>query len=365
MGTEMSLFDQPQQLPAYLGAFSSALGQDLALGGFSGNRIGLKGSRFRLIVNGQEESILETFHLDVIIVGAAPGVARIFFGGNYNADEKAHPLCYSADGVTPGADVLNPQSLRCATCPQNEKGSKITQEGVKTKACNYFKRMMVTLVDDPEHRLFKLDGKAMTIFGEGQAAQNKFTLNEYAKKFSTRGLDPAHFVTRLSFDPNSSVPKLFFSPLRVITEDEAPWVMDLVHSDDVKVGVMITAITDATDAEAEAPAAAQPAPATSTPAPAPAQAQQAPQTAPAARPAPTLQPRTVTTGKPAAPAPAAPAANGATIVKSAPLAAAKPAAPAPQPVAQAAPAPVQEITSADVEQDLADFLRDLETTEGG
>lgn len=359
MGTEISLFDQPTQLPAYLSAFSSDLGQSLALGGFSGNRIGLKGSRFRLIVNGQEESILETFHLDVIIVGAAPGVARMYFGGNYDPDEKAHPLCYSADGVTPGADVINPQSLKCATCPQNEKGSKITDQGVKTKACNYFKRMMVTLVDDPEHRLFKLDGKAMTIFGEGMPAQNKFTLNEYSKKFSTRGLDPAHFVTRLSFDPNSSVPKLYFSPLRVIREDEAPWVMDLVHSDDVKLGVMITAITDASDAESEAPAAAQPQPSTSTPAPAPATAQAAPQTAPAARPAPTLTPRIVQTGKPATPAPAASAGNGATIVKSAPLAAVKTTAPVTQEVRQ-----VQELTSADVEADLADFLKDLESTEG-
>jgi hypothetical protein len=352
MNNAMSLFDQPNpQLPAYLGAFNSALGTDLALGGFSGNRIGLKGSRFRLIVNGQEEAILETFNLDVIIVGAAPGVARIFFEGNYDPDgaTKAHPVCYSSDGVTPGADVTNPQSLRCATCPQNEKGSKISDNGVKTKACNYFKRMMVTLVDDPEHRLFKLDGKAMTIFGEGVPAQNKFTLNEYAKKFSTRGLDPAHFVTRLSFDPDSSVPKLYFSPLRVITEDEAPWVMDLVNSEDVKAGVMITAITDASDAEQEAPGATVPA----SSAPAPTKAPQAAPAAPTAAPRPGLAPKIVTTGKPAV----APAAAAPQIVKTAPLAAVKTTPPAAQAVPQQA---VAEVTNADVEADLADFLRDLE-----
>jgi hypothetical protein len=243
--------------------------------------------------------------------------------------------------------------MRCATCPQNEKGSKISDGGVKTKACNYFKRMMVTLVDDPEHRLFKLDGKAMTIFGEGVPAQNKFTLNEYAKKFSTRGLDPAHFVTRLSFDPASSVPKLYFSPLRVITEDEAPWVMDLVNSEDVKAGVMITAITDASDAEQEAPGATVPANST----PAPAVAPKAAPAAPTAAPRPTLQPKVVSGGKPAAPAPATPAGNGATIVKTAPLAAVKAPVPAPTPVQAQA---VAEVTNADVEADLADFLRDLE-----
>lgn len=361
MANEMSLFDQPMQLPAYLQAFNSNLGTDLGLGGFSGNRIGLKGSRFRLIVNGQEEAILEQFHLDVVIVGAAPGVSRIYFGGNYDPDEKAHPLCYSADNVTPGADVLVPQSPRCATCPQNEKGSKITQEGVKTKACNYFKRMMVSLVDDPEHRLFRLDAKSMSIFGEGEGAHNKFTLNEYSKKFSTRGLDPAHYVTRLSFDPNSNVPKLYFSPLRTITEEELPWVMDLVHSDDVKIGVTITAITDATDAESEAPAAAAPAPSTATAPAAPKTAGNGSQTAPAARPAPTLTPKVIQTGKPAAAPPAAAPAATPTIVKTAPLAAVKQTAPEPQRVV---PANVQEITSADVEADLADFLKDLESAEG-
>lgn len=353
MGTEISLFDQPLQLPAYLQAFNSSLTTDLALGGFSGNRIGLKGSRFRLIVNGQEEAVLETFNLDVIIVGAAPQVARIYFGGNYDPDEKSHPLCYSANGEVPGADVINPQAARCAICPMNEKGSKISDQGVKTKACNYFKRMVVALVDDPEHRLFKLDAKSMSIFGEGEAAQNKFTLNEYAKKFSTRGLDPAHFVTRLSFDPNSSVPKLYFSPLRSISEDEASWVMNLVQSEDVKALCNITAITDASDAEAEAPAASQPAQQTQPPA----QPQQATQTAPAARPAPSLQPKVVSTGKPAAAAPAgAPA-----IVKKAPLVAVVKTAPVQQqmPVTQ-----VQEISDAEVDADLADFLSGLESTEG-
>jgi len=199
----------------------------------------------------------------------------------------------------------------------------------------------------------------MTIFGEGVPAQNKFTLNEYAKKFSTRGLDPAHFVTRLSFDPDSSVPKLYFSPLRVITEDEAPWVMDLVNSEDVKIGTMITAITDASDAEQEAPGATVPA----SSAPAPATALKTAPAAPTAPPRATLAPKIVTTGKPAAAPAAVPAGNGATIIKTAPLAAVKTPAPA---VQQAAPqqAAVAEVTNADVEADLADFLRDLETGEG-
>jgi hypothetical protein len=257
----ISLFDAPvNQLPAHLAGFTTGIGTDLVLGGIGRNKLGLKGNRFRLIVNGQEEAVLETNSLSVIIVGAAPGVGRLYYAGDYVEGEKTHPLCYSADGVVPGNDVLNPQSTKCANCPQNVKGSKITRDGAKTKACSYFKRLAVVLTEeqDPQHRIFQLDGKAMTIFGEGEPAQNKFTLNEYGKKLSTRGWDPAHLVTKLSFDTTSSVPKLYFSPERLLTEDEAPWVQDVCASDEVKLVTTITAITDASDAETEVPAAETP-----------------------------------------------------------------------------------------------------------
>jgi hypothetical protein len=252
MGTSISLFDTPtSNLPAHLN-YSTGVSTDLMLGGIGRNKIGFKGSRFRLIVNGQEESVLETLSMEVVIVGAAKGVGRIFFEGNYDPDTKVHPSCYSADGITPGADVTNPQSVKCANCPQNQKGSKVTADGTKTKACNYFKRLAVVWLGDPAHRIFQIDAKAMSIFGDGEPARNLFTLNEYAKKLNTRGWDVAHLVTKLSFDTDSSVPKVYFSPVRLLEEDEAAWVQELVNSDEVLQTVTITAITDASDSQAEA-----------------------------------------------------------------------------------------------------------------
>jgi hypothetical protein len=327
MSTAMSIFDQPVTgLPAHLAAFNSNLTTDMSVGGLGRNRLGLKGNRFRLIVSGQEEAVVESLALEVVIVGAAVGVGRIYFGAEaYDPDTKTHPLCYSADGVTPGSDVTNPQSIKCANCPQNEKGSKITEGGVKTKACSYFKRLAVALLNDPQHRIFQLDGKAMTIFGNGEPAQNKFTLSEYSQKFKTRGLDPAHFVTKLSFDTDSSVPKLYFSPVRAITAEEAVWVQEAVSSEETKQVCTITAITDASDAEAE-PAV----PAMTGPNP-PAKATPAPQKAAPAQVAP----------KPAAAAPKT------TIVRKA----VNPVQPA-----------VQE-TAAD--QDLEAWLKGLEDAESG
>jgi hypothetical protein len=340
MSTAISIFDQPVTgLPAHLAAFGSSLGTDLAVGGLGRNRLGLKGNRFRLIVNGQEEAVVESLSLEVVIVGASAGVGRIYFGEEaYDADVKSHPLCYSANGIEPGSDVVNPQAVKCNGCPKNEKGSKITAEGVKTKACSYFKRLAVVLLNDPEHRVFQLDGKALTIFGQGEPAQNKFTLSEYSAKFKTRGLDPAHFVTKLSFDTESSVPKLYFSPARMITEDEAVWVMDAVTSDDVKQVCTITAITDTSDADAENPGVPKmtgPNPnGTAAPA-APKAASPQPKAAPA--PAPKAAP---------APAPAA-AAPKTTIVRKA----VNPVQPA-----------VKEIATGN--SDLDAFLAQLEETQG-
>jgi hypothetical protein len=323
-------FDQPANLPVHLQGFNSGISKDLMLGGVGRNRIGLKGSRFRLIVSGQEEAVIEQSWLDVIIVGAAPGVSRLYYEGSYDEDEKTRPACYSADGVTPGADVTHPQSIKCASCPQNQKGSKITADGTKTKACTYLKRLAVVLVGDDQHRLFQLDGKAMTIFGEGEPHQNKFTLNEYAKKLNIRGYDVAHLVTKLSFDINSSVPKLYFSPVRTITPDEAIWVQELVGGEEVKLITTISAITDTSDTASEAPAAA--------PTPAP-----APQAAPA--PAPQATKPVTVAAKPAV-----------TIVKAVGVPAAK-ATPATG--AGAAPAPqaqVEEVT----DDSLDEFLKSLE-----
>lgn len=358
MNTQLSIFDAaPGQLavPSYLQAFGSNLGTDLSIGA-GRNRLGLKGNRFRLIVNGIEEGIVESTSLDVVIVGASPGVGRIFFDGVYNEDEKMHPACYSADGIAPGADVTNPQSVKCATCPQNEKGSKITQDGTKTRACNFFKRLAVAIVADDLKRVFQLDAKALTIFGQGESARNLFTLSEYSNKFKTRGLDPAHYVTRLTFDVNSSVPKLYFSPLRFVEENEAVKIQELVNSDDTKFICTITAITDASDAVSEEPAVPQAATPTAAPAPvAPAPAPKAPvqtivKTAPAGQPAAPMVTKIVTAGKPAAKPVAPPVAT---------------AAPTAQIIKKPAPTPVvREVSAVADDPNITAFLAQLEEAEG-
>lgn len=255
MSTQLATFDidTASKKPAYLTNFQSKVGKSFSVGGFSRNRIGLKGNRFRLIVNGQEEAIVEQNYLDVIIVGAAEKVSRIFFPGTYTAGVKTSPSCYSADGETPAADVKNPQATKCALCPQNEKGSRTTADGIKTKACSYFKRLAVVLAGDTK-RVFQLDCKGLSIFGSDDAAQNKLSLSSYAKKLETRGRDVGELVTRLSFDTESSVPKLYFTPVNYISQNDANAIADVMVSNEVKAILEINSqTTDSSDEVDAAP----------------------------------------------------------------------------------------------------------------
>lgn len=212
--------NQALQLPAHLqGTELNVSAGLLATVGMGGNRIGLKGNRFRQIINGKEEGVWDENYLDVIIIGAVPHISRVFYEGVYQQDVKTAPTCYSADGVAPPDDVKNKQSTKCDICPQNQKGSKIVN-GQKLKACAYFQRLVIMLAGDPEGVKYTLDVKAMGIFGESHANVNKFNIRDYTKLLANRGADVATLVTRLSFDTDESVPKLLFAPQRFINAEE-------------------------------------------------------------------------------------------------------------------------------------------------
>ena len=233
MAQEMSLFASNAQLPAHLQGVNLGITTQLKQGMFTGgNRIGLRNSRFRLIVAGVEEGIIEENYLDVIFLSAAPAVSRVYYKDAYKQGENAPPVCFSADGIVPHNDVKQKQSDKCATCPMNIKGSKVS-DGQKYKACGYFRRLVVMLAGDVEDkRVFKLDVKGQGIFGDSSAAAK--SLNDYIKALDTRGVDAGQVVTRIKFDLDASVPKLLFAPQRYIDSDELRVVQDLIVSDEVK-----------------------------------------------------------------------------------------------------------------------------------
>lgn len=179
-------------------------------------RISIKGGVFRLLAGGKEVTAIDERFLDVIIVKAAPKVSRIFYMATYDSDVAAAPDCSSADGEKPDAHVKSPQHTDCMTCPQNIAGS-----GQKnSRACRFQQRLAVVQAADPEGDVLQLSLPSTSIFGKEEG--DKRPLQAFVRYLSVQNppINPEQIVTRMRFDTSSESPKLFFQPMRWLTEDE-------------------------------------------------------------------------------------------------------------------------------------------------
>ena len=225
----------------------SDLAKSLAGGGGAGGgkRISIKGGVFRLLVDGKEVAAIDERHLDVVIVNAAPKIGRTFYLKSYNPENPAGPDCWSADGETPDASSTNPQSDRCATCPQNVKGSG---QG-ESRACRFSQRLAVVLANDIEGNVMQLQLPATSIFGREEG--DKRPLQAYARYLAAQNVSPEMLVTRMQFDTKSESPKLFFKPARWVTDDEFEAITRQGQTDDAKRAITMTvAKTDKVEAPA-------------------------------------------------------------------------------------------------------------------
>lgn len=204
--------------------------------GASTKRISIKGGVFRLVAGGKEITSIEDRHLDVVIVRAAPKVSRIFYAGAYDADKIVRPECWSNDGEKPDASIESPQNKTCMGCPQNEAGSGMGN----SRACRFQQRLAVVLADNLEGDVLQLTLPATSIFGKEDG--DKRPLQAFARFLAaqTPPVNPEQIVTRMKFDTKAESPKLFFQPVRWLTDDEYPAVIAQSESDDAKRAVTLT-----------------------------------------------------------------------------------------------------------------------------
>lgn len=189
-------------------------------------RISIKGSTFR-IIEGGGETPLETRKLNVIIVGANPGVSKVFYAGKFTGkkdDDGGAPDCFSLDGVRPDMDAKSKQNDLCATCPNNQWGSKVTDEGQKGKLCADQKRLAVVAANAPDGTIYLLQVTPA-------ALRN---LNDYVKALGRHGYPPETVVTELGFDSSASFPKLTFTMKGFIDEDALDAVDRIFDSEEVR-----------------------------------------------------------------------------------------------------------------------------------
>ena len=213
----------------------SDLAKSLAGGsGGGGKRISIKGGVFRLLVDGKEVASIDERYLDVVIVNAAPKIGRTFYMKAYDGETPAAPDCWSADGEKPDASAANPQSDRCATCPQNVKGSGAGE----SRACRFSQRLAVVLANDLEGHVMQLQLPATSIFGKEEG--DKRPLQAYARYIVANQASPEMMVTRMQFDTKAEAPKLFFKPVRWLSEDEYEVSVRQGQTDDAKRAITMT-----------------------------------------------------------------------------------------------------------------------------
>ena len=312
--SELSLFQNGSQLPAHIrrGELNAIT---KALMGNSNKRISIEGGSFRLIVGGQEVAVKEERYMNVIMLRAADTNTRTFYEGTYVKGAKAKPACWSSDSVSPHEDVKNPQSSKCATCPQNIKGSGQND----SRACRFQRRLAVLLENDIHGDIYAMSIPAASIFDNGEG--RKMGLQQYARFLGGHGIDVNAVMTEMRFDTNATAPKLTFNAVRPLEEEEYATVLE---RKDEQFAIDAVTMTVSQLDEVVEPAAEEAPPAPAQPA-----RVQAPAPAPTPAPAPAAVKATPK---------ATPKSNGFTVTK-------KEAAPAPAPVAEPEEPVVREVAA--------------------
>lgn len=251
-------------LPTYLrGAGADDVTNALA-GESSGGmrRISLKGKEFREMIGGKEYRVSEDRSMNVVIIKAAPKVSRTYFEGTYSEGEAKAPTCWSSDSQKPDAAVKDKQSNTCLNCPQNIKGSG---QG-ESRACRFSQRLAVLIEGEIDREeVYQLVLPSTSIFGDGE--KGKLPLRAYAEFLKLKDAPMSGVITEMKFDSGSAVPKLFFRPIRPVTEEEWEVIQRLKDSDDAKKAIELT-VSQADNVQEKAPTAPKPA-AIAAPKPAP------------------------------------------------------------------------------------------------
>lgn len=203
--------------------------------------ISFRGKTWRVKSGGEEQVYLNAEgdavqSIEVVLVKSNPTLSKTYYKGKFKEGDNDKPQCWSSSGIRPDADVPNPINALCDSCPMNVWGSRTTDEGKKTKACQDVRRVAVIFsheleaVADGEKAL---DEAPVMLLRIPPATLNP--LKDYAEKvLAPKGATPYMLVTKISFDTDASYPKMVFKGSRWLSEDEFGAVEELRDSETVK-----------------------------------------------------------------------------------------------------------------------------------
>jgi hypothetical protein len=210
--------------------------QELSGGVTSGFPIlGYKGKVWRIRKSGEETlhvdpdgNALPT--IDVVLVQANPMPSKIHYDKAFEEGTNEPPRCFSNDGIKPDVSVQNPINKICASCPNNVWGSRITDNGKKSRLCSDARRMAVVFAND----LYE-NGNDCQKFLLRVPPASLNPLKDYAEKvLAPKGIPFFGIVTRIGFDVQAAHPQFVFKPARFLNDEEAEAIVALRGSEDIK-----------------------------------------------------------------------------------------------------------------------------------
>jgi hypothetical protein len=132
-------------LPAFFQSRTLIGAATAGLGGSRPAHVSRKDNRFTLVDAAGNEKPVETFHLDMVIVGVNPATSKKYYEGPYAMENVGPPTCWSDNGTGPSAYAAKPQAKTCMMCPHNAWG---TGQGGAGRACQDSKKLAVIVPGD-------------------------------------------------------------------------------------------------------------------------------------------------------------------------------------------------------------------------
>jgi hypothetical protein len=170
-------------------------------------RISFKDNVFRCVEGAKEIARTENKSQQWVIIGCS-SVYRSFYGDQNNI------ICWSSDSRIPDADVDTPVSKSCMHCENDVKGSG---QG-NSRACRFHRRLAVVMANHMSGQIYQVILSAISVFGKGQSG--RWPLDSYAEFLKGNNVALSHVVSEAQFDLDSKFPKLIFTPVRSLTEEE-------------------------------------------------------------------------------------------------------------------------------------------------
>lgn len=192
------------------------------LGGVSGGFpiISIKGKVFTKVAGDDREIIKKpgeddpASSIDVVILKQNIALSKVYYEGSYSEGSDEKPTCYSNNGHSPEADAVAPQAKKCAVCPHNQWGSRITENGGKGKSCSDSRRIAVAplgMINDP--MLIRIPAASLK------------AIDQYGDSLVKRQVPYQLVVTKIGFDYTVAHPALTFKAQGMVDEATADQIV--------------------------------------------------------------------------------------------------------------------------------------------